>query len=52
MLMACILGLVTYFSHSILNNFLDMDKASVPIWAFIALIVVLDVNHKSKKNEA
>ena len=52
MLMACILGLVTYFSHAILNNFLDMDKASVPIWAFIALIVVLDVNHKSKKNEA
>ena len=36
----------------ILNNFLDMDKASVPIWAFVALIVVLDVNHKSKKIEA
>ena len=52
MLMACILGLVTYFSHALLNNFLDMDKASVPIWAFIAIIVVTDVNHKSKKNEA
>ena len=52
MLMACILGLVTYFSHAILNNFLDMDKASVPIWAFVALIVVLDVNHKNKKIEA
>tara|TARA_B100000886_G_C20417066_1_gene489726 strand:+ start:261 stop:1697 length:1437 start_codon:yes stop_codon:yes gene_type:complete len=49
MLMACILGLVTYFSHGLLNNFLDMDKASVPIWAFVALIVVLDINHK--KNE-
>ena len=47
--MACILGLVTYFSHGLLNNFLDMDKASVPIWAFVALIVVLDINHK--KNE-
>lgn len=52
MVMACILGLVTYFSHALLNNFLDMDKASVPIWAFVALIVVLDVNHKNKKIEA
>ena len=51
MLMACILGLVTYFSHALLNNFLDMDKASVPIWAFVALIVVLDLNHKHKKIE-
>ena len=47
MLMACILGLVTYFSHA-LYNFLDMDKASVPIWAFVALIVVLDLNLKKK----
>ena len=52
MVMACILSLVTYFSHALLNNFLDMDKASVPIWAFVALIVVLDVNHKNKKIEA
>lgn len=52
MLMACILGLVTYFSHALLNNFLDMDKASVPIWAFVALIVVLDLNHENKKIEA
>ena len=52
MVMACILGLVTYFSHALLNNFLDMDKASVPVWAFVTLIVVLDVNHKNKKIEA
>jgi len=52
MLMACILGLVTYFTHAFLNNFLDMDKASVPIWAFIALIVVLDSKHKSKEIRA
>lgn len=51
MLMSCILGLVTYFSHALLNNFLDMDKASVPVWAFIALIVVLDLNHKNKEIE-
>lgn len=45
-LMACILGLTTYFTHALLNNFLEMDKASVPIWAFVAIIVVLDNKHK------
>lgn len=41
-----ILGLSTYFIHGILNNFLDTDKASVPVWGFIAILVALDVYHK------
>ncbi len=40
------LGLSTYFMHGILNNFLDTDKASVPVWGFIAMLVALDVYHK------
>ncbi|MCS5663044.1 MAG: O-antigen ligase family protein [Flavobacteriales bacterium] len=52
MLMACILGLVTYFTHAVLNNFLNMDKASVPIWAFVAIVVVLDLKHSQRKIEA
>lgn len=40
------LGLSTYFMHGILNNFLDTDKASVPVWGFIAILVALDVYHK------
>lgn len=39
------LGLVTYFTHGILNNFLDTDKLSVPFWGFIAIIVALDIYH-------
>jgi putative inorganic carbon (hco3(-)) transporter len=39
------LGLITYFSHGILNNFLDTDKLSVPFWGFIAVIVALDIYH-------
>ena len=42
-----LLGLVTYFVHGVLNNFLDTDKASVPFWGFIAMIVVLDVYYKN-----
>lgn len=43
LIMAVILGLVTYFTHAFLNNFLDMDKASVPIWLFVAIIVSIDM---------
>jgi O-antigen ligase len=43
------LGLVTYFVHGFLNNFLDTDKLSVPVWGFMAILVALDVYHLSKK---
>ncbi len=42
------LGLITYFVHGMMNNFLDTDKSSVPFWGFIAIIVALDVYHKEK----
>ena len=38
-----LLGLMTYFLHGTLNNFLDTDKASIPIWAFIAVLVAIDM---------
>ncbi len=45
------LGLVTYFIHGTLNNFLDTDKSSVPFWAFTASIVALDMYHDKQENE-
>ena len=44
-----ITSLVTYYVHGFLNNFLDTDKASVPFWGFIAMIVALDVYHKNNE---
>ena len=44
-----ILGLSTYFMHGILNNFLDTDKASVPVWGFISMLVAMDVYHNERK---
>ena len=41
-----LLGLFTYVIHGLMNNYLDTDKASVPFWGFIALIVAIDVYHK------
>jgi O-antigen ligase len=40
-----LLGLITYFVHGGLNNFLDTDKLSVPFWGMIAMLVALDVYH-------
>ncbi|MEZ5197229.1 MAG: O-antigen ligase family protein [Bacteroidales bacterium] len=38
-----VIGLISYFIHGFLNNFLDSDKASVPVWGFIAIIVALNL---------
>jgi len=50
--MGLLLGLITYFAHGFLNNYLDTDKASVPVWTFIASIVVLDISHRNSKRTA
>lgn len=40
-----LISLLTYVVHGFLNNYLDTDKASVPFWGFIALIVAIDIYH-------
>lgn len=42
------LALFSYFIHGLLNNFLDTDKLSVPVWGLAAIIVVSDL-YLSKK---
>lgn len=44
--LAAVLSLITYFVHSFLNNFLDMDNAAIPFWMSFALIVVLDIHER------
>jgi O-antigen ligase len=43
------LGLMTYFIHGVVNNYLDTDKVSAPFWGFIALLVVFDLELKRKE---
>jgi len=43
------LGLVTYFVHGVMNDFLDTDKAAVPFWGFIGMLVALDMKYKKAK---
>jgi O-antigen ligase len=51
-LVLCILlGFITYITHGALNNFLDTDKASVPFWGFVAMIVAIDIYHRNRDEE-
>ncbi|MBN1337980.1 MAG: O-antigen ligase family protein [Bacteroidales bacterium] len=45
-----VLSLFSYLMHGFLNNFLDTDKASVPFWGFIAIIVAIDIFYRNEKN--
>jgi putative inorganic carbon (hco3(-)) transporter len=45
------LGLITYYVHGLMNNFLDTDKASVPFWGFTAILVAMDLYHSGAKEE-
>lgn len=46
-----LLGLITYFIHGFMNNFLDTDKASVPFWGFVGMLTAIDIYHTNKKEE-
>lgn len=44
-----LLGLVTYFLHGVMNDFLDTDKASAGVWGFMAVLVALDLKRSETK---
>lgn len=51
LILMALIGLMTYFIHGFLNNFLDTDKASAPFWGFIAIIVAIDIYHSSEEDK-
>lgn len=46
-----VLGLIAYYVHGFLNNFLDSDKASVPVWGFMAILVALNLYHNKSREK-
>jgi O-antigen ligase len=50
-ILGLLLGLITYFVHGIMNDFLDTDKASVPFWGFAAILVALEVYHSDNSEK-
>lgn len=47
MVLFLITGLITYYLHAFLNNFLDTDKLSALFWGFTAALVALDLYHRN-----
>ncbi len=45
------IGLITYFSHGFLNNFLDTDKVAVLFWAMLAMLVVFDTQSNKDQEQ-
>jgi len=43
LLLASLLGLVTYAVHGVMNNFLDVDKIAFLFWGSIAFVVAMDI---------
>ena len=49
-----ILAITTYFIHGFLNNYLDTDKACVPIWGMAAIFIALEkksITYVEKESE-
>jgi O-antigen ligase len=51
LVLSALIGLVTYYIHGFLNNFLDTDKLSVPFWGFTAVIVAIDIYSRKELEE-
>ncbi len=49
--MLMFLGLITYYLHGVLNDFLDLEKTSALFWGFTAVITALDIYHHPKKQK-
>lgn len=51
-ILACVLSLVTYFFHGLMNNYLDTDKACVPIFGICAMFIAIEhVNMRKLENK-
>lgn len=48
---AALIGLVSYYLHGLLNNFLDTDKISVLFWGYTAMLVAMDVYHRQRAED-
>ncbi len=46
--LAILLGLITYFFHGLMNNFLDQDKAAVIFWMMMGMSLALSLKYKEE----
>jgi len=51
LILCIVLAMSTYFFHGLLNNYLDTDKASVPIYGGAAVIIAQQVRLRKKRKK-
>jgi O-antigen ligase len=49
LLLSSILSMSTYFFHGLLNNYLDTDKASIPVYGVCAMIIAIEIMLRKEK---
>ena len=52
LVMVLLLGLITYFVHGTLNNYLDTDKIATPFWGMIAALAAIEIYHEKPDNKS
>ncbi|PCJ67638.1 MAG: hypothetical protein COA58_00445 [Bacteroidetes bacterium] len=50
--MAVFLGLVTYFTHAVLNNYSEFDKIAVPLYSFMAVLTAIEIKYRNVKKDS
>ena len=50
LIMGIIISLSTYFVHAFINNYLDTDKAAIPIWSMCAMIISMSLGSSKNLN--
>ena len=48
LLMAAMMGLISYDVHGVLNNYLDIDKTATLFWALSGMVVALSLYQKNE----
>ncbi|MEZ4937461.1 MAG: O-antigen ligase family protein [Crocinitomicaceae bacterium] len=51
LLLYSLLGLSTYFVHGILNNYLDIDKAAIPVWGMTAFVIAMNLKYPGSSRQ-
>jgi O-antigen ligase len=51
LILCIVLAMSTYFFHGLLNNYLDTDKASIPVYGSAAVIIAQQVRLRKKMKE-
>jgi putative inorganic carbon (hco3(-)) transporter len=43
-------GLITFYAHALVNNFMDQDKVAIPVYLCVAQIIALDLYHNPRQS--